>query len=752
MRKITVMLILTTIFAAASIAFADNEYAWPIKLAPDLSSRFCDHRNGHFHAGLDFRTKGKSGYRIYAIDDGYVYRVSTAHNGYGKALYLRLNDGNIVVYGHLSSLGEELNDYVREKQMQDKKYYQNLFFKPDEFPVGKGQHVGFTGESGSGSPHLHFEIRSPDNLPLNPLKAGFSIGDTSPPVFEKLAVRFYDDKFGPGDPCKIEFPEIERQGEEYLVPDTLVGTGEFALAVSGGDLIDGNKFIYGYYGLKMFVDDSLVFIMNSDSISYETTGQIDYIRDLEMYSIAGNRGNRDNDEGVFYRLYIPPGAKQYFYGGFKDNDGIINLSENPGKIRQVRIEASDESGNRAWLTLYVKTPEMLPPLPDFISYYKFADTIEVDFLTDEKITGVDTEFRNSIIDPFELISSSFITKTWRRNRRIAYLNTVKIINPYKKDEYRFRCVSPDGRISPWILFEDASEISGLQVYGSPDRLRIDYFPDSIYTDLTIQIQTEAVAFDLEMYQRGIGLFSTDIIDREIYGPTSILIKKSSSVIIDTIISLYPVYPEKNTEVYSPDFGLTIEFDEGSAFFPVYVLPSLGMNAEIMGKDAVVYEIWPLHLIADSPVRYEFDLLKSGISPDHLGAYGYIEKKGRWGFIEKAKGPKIEFPGLGLGRIALITDDSPPTISTIRPRGKIRSRKPVLSCVIRDNISGVQIESGPEMKIDGIWVPAEYDIDTKKFRYKVNNSLKAGRHRLEITAFDNQGNKTEKTTYFTILGG
>ncbi len=254
-----------------------------------------------------------------------------------------------------------------------------------------------------------------------------------------------------------------------------------------------------------------------------------------------------------------------------------------------------------------------------------------------------------------------------------------------------------------------------------------------------------------MYQRGIGLFSTDIVNREINGPTSISIKKGTRVIIDTVISLYPIYPDRNTVAYSPDYSLKIEFDQGSAFYPVYVLPLIGGKAEIMGRDATVYEIRPLHLIANSPVMYEFNLVESGISPDHLGAYGYIERKGKWGFIAKAKGPKIEFPGLGLGRIALISDDSPPSISVIRPGGKIRSRRPVLSCVIRDDISGVQLESGLEMKIDGIWVPAEYDIDSKSFQYKVMNNLKSGQHKLEITAFDNQGNKTEKTAYFTILG-
>jgi hypothetical protein len=751
MRKITVMFFLAMVLAALSITGADNDYVWPIKLVPDLSSRFCDHRSGHFHAGLDFRTKGKSGFRIYAIDDGYIYRVSVSHYGYGKALYLRLKDGKIVVYGHLSSLGEEMDEVIRKKQMKDKKYHQDLFFKPGEYPVTNGQNIGLTGESGSGSAHLHFEIRSSDNFPINPLKNGFSIKDNTPPVFEKLAVRYYDDVFSPGNPCNIEFPEIDRRGEEYLVPDTLIGTGEIALAVSGGDLVDGKNSIYGFYGLKMFVDDSLAFLMKSDSISYETTGQIDYIRDLEMYSIARNPGNSDNDEGIFYRLQVPPGAGQYFYPGFEDYDGIIKMPENPGEVKMVKIEAADESGNSSFLTLFIKSPELPSPPPDFISYYKFADTIEVDFLSQDEIANVNMELKNSPTDPFKKIDSEILSKTWRNAGKIAYLNTIRIINQYKEKEYRFRFSAADGGISRWIFFKDAGDLSGLQVYGSPDRLRIDYYPDSIYTDLVVQIQTEAVTFDLSMYERGIGLFSTDIINREIYGPTSVSIKKGSQVVIDTIVSVYPVYPGVRTTAYSSDFSLKVEFDRGSAFYPVYVMPSVASKAVIMGKDASVYEIRPLHLIANSPLQYEFDLLKSGVSPNKLGAYGYVEKSGRWGFIEKAEGSRIEFPGMGLGRIALIADDTPPTISTVRPRGRIRSRRPVLSCVIRDAVSGVELDSGLAMKIDGIWIPAEYDSDTKKFRYKVKNSLRAGRHKLEITASDKQGNKTEKTTHFTILG-
>ena len=210
MKKIIAVAILITVTLYPVWTAAQNRYAWPIKLTPDLSSRFCDYRMGHFHAGLDFRTNGKSGYKIYAVDSGFIYRISMAHNGYGKALYLKLDNGDIAVYGHLSSLGKDLDEYARQVQMKDRKYRQNLFLDPHQYPVKKGQFIGLTGSSGSGAPHLHFELRSENNSPINPLKAGFSIKDTTPPVFEKLAVRYYEGNYNPGSPCRIELSEIER--------------------------------------------------------------------------------------------------------------------------------------------------------------------------------------------------------------------------------------------------------------------------------------------------------------------------------------------------------------------------------------------------------------------------------------------------------------------------------------------------------------------------------------------------------------
>ncbi len=751
MRK---TLFLQTVFALLTTAmvFAGNDYIWPMKLSPDLSSRFCDYRAGHFHAGLDIRTNGKSGYRIYAVESGYIFKVSVAHNGYGKAIYLRLNNGKTAVYGHLSSFGKELDKVVRKRQMKEKRYRQRLIFKPNEYPVKKGQRLGFSGSSGAGAPHLHFELRSTNNYPINPLKSGFSIKDNAPPIIEKLAVRHYKQSFNPGNPCEIELPKIAAAAgkNKFALKDTIFADGDIALAVSGGDRIDGRKFVYGFFGLKLFVDDSLVFEMFSDSISYETTGQLDYIRDFEMNNLAGGKGSGDNDDGVFFRLYAPPGADQYFWKGFHNNAGIIPRSKVSGTVRHIRIAALDESGNESSLEFFIKTPELNSPLPDFISYYKFKDTIEVDFLSYEKISDIRSGYRNGLTEPYQEIKSSFTTKTWRSAGEIAHLNTLKLISPYKKDEYRFRFETNDGRISPWVFFRDMMEKSGMEIYGSPEDLRIDYYPDSIFSDLTISIQSANLAFDFEMYQKGVGLFSTEIVDKELRGLTNIRIKRGPRIIVDTTVSIFPVYPDSSTIAKSPDSRLTLKFDAGSSYYPIYVLPSNWKKAEIMGKEAEVFEIYPLYFISDSPIQYRFDLQGRAIDVVKAGAYGFMEQKNKWGFIEKANGYSIEFLGVGLGRLAIIEDNEPPIINTIRPRGRIRSRTPNLSCLIRDNISGISLDTDLQMKIDNIWVPAEYDMDTKKFQYKVNSNLKIGKHKLEISVTDNQGNRTSKTSYFTII--
>lgn len=78
-----------------------QDYLWPVKLGKAITSNFAEVRPRRFHSGIDIRTDGSTGHEIVAIEAGYVWRVKVSSNGYGKVLYLKLNDGSTAVYAHL---------------------------------------------------------------------------------------------------------------------------------------------------------------------------------------------------------------------------------------------------------------------------------------------------------------------------------------------------------------------------------------------------------------------------------------------------------------------------------------------------------------------------------------------------------------------------------------------------------------------------------------------------------------------------
>ena len=146
-----------------------GRYVWPLKGMTNVSSGFCDYRHQHYHGGIDISTDARKGIPVRAADSGYVMRVSTSYWGYGKAVYIKMADGRIAVYGHLSEFSSKITAYVESNQYAAKRYQQNLWPGPSEIPVKRGEIIGKTGQTGAGPPHLHFEIRTGDNRPLNPL-------------------------------------------------------------------------------------------------------------------------------------------------------------------------------------------------------------------------------------------------------------------------------------------------------------------------------------------------------------------------------------------------------------------------------------------------------------------------------------------------------------------------------------------------------------------------------------------------------
>ena len=98
-----------------SILYGQN-YTWPTDLGKDLSSNFGEFRSTGYHIGIDMKTKGTVGHPIYAISDGHISRIVSNFAGFGKALYLKLDDGNTAVYAHLSKFTPLLERRLKRQQ------------------------------------------------------------------------------------------------------------------------------------------------------------------------------------------------------------------------------------------------------------------------------------------------------------------------------------------------------------------------------------------------------------------------------------------------------------------------------------------------------------------------------------------------------------------------------------------------------------------------------------------------------------
>ncbi|MDE6073021.1 MAG: M23 family metallopeptidase, partial [Muribaculaceae bacterium] len=133
----------------------------PLDIPAVFAGNFGELRPNHFHSGLDFKTQGRTGLPIKAIDDGYVSRCIVSPWGFGRAIYIvHPSTGLTSVYGHLENFSDKIDNVVRDLQYQNETFTIDLDFEPDEIPVKRGEIIALSGNAGSsGGPHLHMDIR-----------------------------------------------------------------------------------------------------------------------------------------------------------------------------------------------------------------------------------------------------------------------------------------------------------------------------------------------------------------------------------------------------------------------------------------------------------------------------------------------------------------------------------------------------------------------------------------------------------------
>lgn len=350
MRRFSVIIfILSTAFSVAGQEKDSRGLMSPLKELPSLSASFAELRNGHFHSGLDYKTGGVTGKEVLAADDGYVYRISVTPSGFGKALYIRHASGISTIYGHLESFRPDIEEYVRKKQYEMKRFSVSLYPGRNEFVVKRGEVIALSGNTGGSSgPHLHFEVRdSGTEDPLNPLEYGIKVSDRVRPVIEKIVLYPLE----PGSAVNGTHDDIALKtvfsGNRYRVTDqvTPVITGPVGVGIKCWDTFDNTYNRCGVYSIELFVDSIKMYSFSADRFSYAESrylnGHIDY-----KASVLRNE--------YIHRLYIQPGDRLSMYGPAV-NRGIIEF---PGQgTHRADIVVADQAGNRSTATFYFRSSD-----------------------------------------------------------------------------------------------------------------------------------------------------------------------------------------------------------------------------------------------------------------------------------------------------------------------------------------------------------------------------------------------------------
>lgn len=332
-----------------------NGWEWPMRIDPRLSATFGELRSGHFHAGIDIKTRQREGEPVYTISSGKVIRISVSPFGYGKAIYIQHDNGFISVYGHLQRFTSKIDSIIKVEQYKKMSYAVDLTLK-SPLSLSAGEQIGWSGNSGSsGGPHLHFEIRDNGGSDaLNPMQFGFQAADWVRPKIEALKITpkgLYQTVNG--EPSSQIF-RTEGWGLVYRIGknDTIRVGGKASIGVSCVDLLAHEPNRNGVYAIDMSLDSVSFFSIRFDRIAFNQAKYINAITDFAERRLSGD---------WFVSSKKLPG--NLLTSPVYKDQGYIHL--NPGHYATLRISVLDYAGNKSLLTVTLLGGDTITSMPSY---------------------------------------------------------------------------------------------------------------------------------------------------------------------------------------------------------------------------------------------------------------------------------------------------------------------------------------------------------------------------------------------------
>jgi len=726
-----VYLILIIVLFTSQVVFSQN-YLWPTNSSEYLSSSFCEFREGHYHAAIDIKTWNTEGYPCYAVEDGYIKRIRISPFGYGKVLYLQLNDGNTAIYAHLQKFPKEIEKQIRDQQFKNKQYRLNWW--PKNLKVKKGDIIAYTGRTGIGVPHLHFEIRNKKDNPVNPLQYYTQVKDHRRPKLQNLAViplsttARINDSYLPST-----FPLTHIKDGIYVIKKPIYVQGKIGLAVRGYDQADDVYNKYGFNHSTLESSGNLIFEIRYEELEYATTKHI-YTEIYYPY--------RAEKKQNFNKLYLEPFNPLNFYNRQLGFDGSLTVTDKPVSFT---ITISDFMNNQS-----IIKGELLPArdysikilessVQDSGAYIKF----NAPQIKDLKFYTKKNKQPWALVKYFEILEGK-INDPKQSKRVWVTLDDSNLVALKIEVNQKYKRILSFSKTDNPENIEDNFTFLGNKLIG--------VFP-GIYKNPRIQNSTSQkfIPFSLSGNEKLQVVFPAKVFENR---ETTFLMDKYSGNVWSTTLDYIALIPGERQWFSWFDSSLVIKSNTGS------VTDTTLITASILEQDSAGFEIPTASDIFEiKPDNFPiFESMSVSLQADSLPEWGRwsvfkMNGKDKWSYLST----QIDSTSLFLttktssfGKFIVASDTVAPEVKIESPKsGKTYKSNPKIKLFLKDTISGIGDENHISLSMDGEYVLPEWDPEEDLVIGFMEKNLPSGNHIFSASIRDRSGNITRQAVYFKI---
>ena len=346
--RLFLRILFTTLFIS-NINFGisqEIDFHTPIDAPFDLSGTFGEFRS-RFHTGIDFKSRGVQGQKIFSIEDGYVSRIEVNNYGYGKVIYIDHLNGFTSVYAHLKNFNPELDEYIKSELYKSKRNSIKKFPKTNQLRINKGEVIGYSGNTGrSFGPHLHFEIRDTKSQDaINPLMFNYSYKDDERPIIRGLYIINENNSLVRNSPIR---KKVKKINDSTYTVDDFEYNGKIGIGLDIYDIQYKNLYNQnGVYKVELFIDSILKYSYKMDKIKFSENH---YKKIMYDYLSLAQKNKK------VLKIYTPRNSDLSFLKNNKFN-GIINSDSIRNNSLLVRV--SDWNGNSSSIKFNLKANDSI---------------------------------------------------------------------------------------------------------------------------------------------------------------------------------------------------------------------------------------------------------------------------------------------------------------------------------------------------------------------------------------------------------